>query len=208
METTIENMHLDGGCLCLDFINTVHSRTERPIRDYFSNYEDVIRWTRRTSVLTKREQKELADYANSHPAKAADAFKVMIRAREELFDVFWPATENRKPSGVALKKINRLLSVSLSHLRLVPSKQGIEQAWETGANPLLLPLWMVVKSAYDVLTEESWERIKGCPSCLWLFLDKTKNNRRRWCNSLTCGSIDKATRYYYRKKEESVKKVG
>jgi predicted RNA-binding Zn ribbon-like protein len=51
-----------------------------------------------------------------------------------------------------------------------------------------------------LLTTASYVKIKECPSCGWLFLDKSKNGKRRWCNMLTCGSNDKATRYYHRKK--------
>ncbi|WP_344746998.1 CGNR zinc finger domain-containing protein [Streptosporangium vulgare] len=36
----------------------------------------------------------------------------------------------------------------------------------------------------------------ACPSCYWLFLDTSKNGRRRWCSMTTCGSRDKARRYY------------
>jgi predicted RNA-binding Zn ribbon-like protein len=42
------------------------------------------------------------------------------------------------------------------------------------------------------------ERIKLCPGhdCGWLFLDETKNGRRRWCTMETCGNRAKANRHY------------
>lgn len=203
METTIDTMHLDGGYLCLDFINTVHSRTETPIRDYLLTYEDVLRWTNRTGILSKKEQKYLSDYAADHPDRAKKAFKKIINAREALFTLFGAIAEDRKPAIDSIEIFNRLLTKALVHVKLVPAKDKMQVVWEQGSDPLMLPLWMAVKSAYDILIEEPQDRIKACPSCYWLFLDKTKNNKRRWCNSLTCGSIDKASRYYYRKKKES-----
>lgn len=202
MDSTIENMNLDGGCLCLDFINTVHSRTEEPVRDYFFTYNDIIRWTARTGIVSKKVQKSLSAYAAAHPEKAESSFRKMIRAREELFALFGAIAGNKRPASEVIDKLNRLLALALTHMELVPAGDKMEIKWKEGPDPLLLPLWMVVKSAYDVLTQESQEKIKACPSCLWLFLDKTKNQKRRWCNSLSCGSIDKASRYYYRKKEE------
>jgi len=63
------------------------------------------------------------------------------------------------------------------------------------------PFKSVIKSAYDILTAEDFTRIKECPGCGWIFLDKTKNGKRRWCNMKVCGSSDKASRYYYRKRK-------
>lgn len=46
-------------------------------------------------------------------------------------------------------------------------------------------------------------RIKLCPAedCGWLFLDETKNARRRWCAMETCGNRAKARRNYARSKK-------
>jgi predicted RNA-binding Zn ribbon-like protein len=40
-------------------------------------------------------------------------------------------------------------------------------------------------------------RIKVCanPGCRWAFHDRTRGNRRRWCNDLTCGNRDKVRRF-------------
>jgi predicted RNA-binding Zn ribbon-like protein len=67
---------------------------------------------------------------------------------------------------------------------------------------LYLPLRMALKSAYDILTGEEPRRIKECGACGWLFLDRSKNNARRWCDMQSCGSIDKSRRYYQRKKQQ------
>jgi predicted RNA-binding Zn ribbon-like protein len=198
----IETMNLDGGCLCLDFINTVHSRMETPVNDYLHSYQDVIRFANHTGILSQKQQQHLLDYAAKHPGKARYAFKKIKTVREELYALFRPITEDKKPAAGIIDHFNKLLSAALSHLHIKPSAGKMQLAWKEEKDPLLLPLWMVIKSAYDVLLNEPPDRIKACPACLWLFLDKTKNNKRRWCNSLSCGSIDKASRYYYRKKEE------
>lgn len=200
MKHDIENMHLDGGRLCLDFINTVHSRAKPTIDDYLYSYADIMRWTKRTAILSNKQQHHLQAYADQHPAKAKQAFKKMIACREELYRLFRSLADGRRPEDEVVNSFNQFLPDALSHLRIMPQANVMQLVWTEGKDPLLLPLRMVIKSAYDVLINEPEERIKACPSCFWLFLDKTKNNKRRWCNSLACGSIDKATRYYYRKK--------
>lgn len=203
MVKDIESMNLDGGCLCLDFVNTVHSRIEIPLRDYLHSYEDMVKFADHTGILSKKQQQYLLAYAAKYPGKAKYAYRKIKKAREELFNLFYRITEGKRPTAGMLDYFNKLLSVALSHLYIKPSDGNkMQLAWKEEKDLLLLPLWMVIKSAYDVLLNEPTERIKACPACLWLFLDKTKNNKRRWCNSLSCGSIDKASRYYYRKKEE------
>ncbi|MCB9297188.1 MAG: CGNR zinc finger domain-containing protein [Lewinellaceae bacterium] len=51
-----------------------------------------------------------------------------------------------------------------------------------------------------LLQTERWPRIRACPSCGWLFLDTSKNGRRRWCNMQACGSQAKARRWYHKNK--------
>ncbi len=56
-------------------------------------------------------------------------------------------------------------------------------------------------SAVSVLTAaQELERVELCPGedCGWLFLDESKNRRRRWCSMETCGNRAKARRHYQR----------
>ncbi len=53
-------------------------------------------------------------------------------------------------------------------------------------------LWPVVCLAVEVLTSSEIARVKECANpddCDWLFLDSSKNNRRRWCSMEGCGSL-------------------
>ena len=58
------------------------------------------------------------------------------------------------------------------------------------------PLWPLIYSALDLLTT-SLERVRLCEShdCGWLFLDTSRNGRRRWCSMQGCGSREKMRRY-------------
>jgi predicted RNA-binding Zn ribbon-like protein len=61
----------------------------------------------------------------------------------------------------------------------------------------------VSRAAAELLIGEDIGYVRQCASddCSWLFLDKTKNHRRRWCDMKSCGNRDKARRYYQRQKE-------
>ncbi len=46
------------------------------------------------------------------------------------------------------------------------------------------------------------ERMKICGNCGWLFIDRSKNKSRAWCDMAVCGNRAKANRHYRRKKKE------
>ncbi|MGH8826162.1 MAG: CGNR zinc finger domain-containing protein [Jiangellaceae bacterium] len=48
----------------------------------------------------------------------------------------------------------------------------------------------------QLLTTGPLDRIGRCPGCGCLFLDTSRNGRRRWCSMSTCGSRTKSARYY------------
>lgn len=71
---------------------------------------------------------------------------------------------------------------------------------ETAKPPKHPPLLdAIATSAMALLSDpREMERIKLCPGddCGWLFLDETKNARRKWCMMETCGNRAKAARHY------------
>ena len=74
---------------------------------------------------------------------------------------------------------------------------GLEVAATTPAGRALAPLAGALMAAQ---ADRSWTRVKACArdSCRWLFYDTTRNRSRTWCTSTTCGSREKAKRYYRR----------
>ena len=61
---------------------------------------------------------------------------------------------------------------------------------------------LIALSALSLISDDrELSRIKECPGhdCGWLFLDETKNARRKWCIMETCGNRAKASRHYAKK---------
>lgn len=72
---------------------------------------------------------------------------------------------------------------------LLPTDSGWD-AFTAGALPGLLEL-----AAAD-------DRVRTCgdPACDWLFVDRSRNHSRQWCDMGTCGSRAKMSRYRQRKR--------
>ena len=73
----------------------------------------------------------------------------------------------------------------------------LEVASASPAGRAIAPLAGAIVAAQ---ADGSWARVKACArdSCRWLFYDTTRNHSRTWCTSTTCGSREKAKRYYRR----------
>jgi len=55
-------------------------------------------------------------------------------------------------------------------------------------------------SALSLLAHDRRTRLKVCRNCNWLFLDRSRNGSRLWCDMAVCGNRRKASRHYRRRK--------
>jgi predicted RNA-binding Zn ribbon-like protein len=55
-------------------------------------------------------------------------------------------------------------------------------------------------SAMRLLDTTSIDRLKICGHCGWLFIDRSRNRSRMWCDMAVCGNRIKAKRFYERNK--------
>ena len=200
---TIRTITFDGGCLCFDFVNTVGSRLEDPLREYLPGYEDVLVFAQRQEILPEPILTQLGKYAGEHEKEATKVLAEIVAIRENMFQLFSAIAHGKSIPPPVLKTFNRDLRVGFSHIEFKPEKDGLGIGWRIKENDLYLPLRMALKSGYDILTTQEPRRMKECSCCGWLFLDQSKNNTRRWCDMQACGSVTKSRRYYKRKKEKA-----
>jgi predicted RNA-binding Zn ribbon-like protein len=199
-ERNITNLPLDGGLLCLDFVNTVHTRKKAVFHEYLQNYGMFLQWCTKVNIVGSEELKALEEIVIHSPAKAITAYHHLMIARDVLYHFFSAKADNKPVETDVLNEFNTFLSEAFQHIGFENSKDGIKQIWVNPQNELNAPLWKIMKSAYDILTAPEAKYVKECSACGWLFLDKSRTHSRRWCNPLECGSVDKATRYYHRMK--------
>jgi predicted RNA-binding Zn ribbon-like protein len=194
-------MTIDGGCACFNFVNTVHSRVEDDKYDYLNSYEDLIEWMKKIKLLPAEKLKNLEKLAALNNKAAVKALIKIKKQRELLYNFFSPVIHNMEPEDNVVKRINKFLSDALSDLSF-NYKNGELKLELNNSNPdLYEPLKIIYKDVFDIIITIPQNRLKECKACGWLFLDKSKNNSRTWCSMQTCGSLEKAKRYYYRKKE-------
>jgi len=57
------------------------------------------------------------------------------------------------------------------------------------------------RSALKLIASPDTDRLKICPNCEWLFLDRSKNRSRTWCDMAVCGNRAKARLHYQKKRK-------
>jgi predicted RNA-binding Zn ribbon-like protein len=194
------SLRLHGGELCLDFTNTLHDRTIEGSKDYLECFDDLVDWLAFTRALSGAEVQRLRKDSAAHPMKAKQGFWDAVNFRELLFRILFALAIHKNPHPDDLASLNQELARILQHTRLSYSSKRFTACRDHDVDTLTTALWPICRSAIDLLLANNFDRLKKCPKCHWLFYDKSKNGKRRWCSMETCGSIDKSLRYYYRKK--------
>lgn len=204
---------LVGGALCLDFVNTVRGRVsnadrrggrddaDRIVGERLASYDALLRWTVLAGVLTTGQAKLLAQEASERPADAEAALARALAVREAMYRVFRAAIHEWPPREDDLETLNRELRIARAHERLVASpRYGFE--WNETRGALDRMVWPVVRSAAELLTSASLERVGQCPGdeCGWLFLDTSRSRRRQWCDMGECGNVAKVRRFRQRRR--------
>jgi predicted RNA-binding Zn ribbon-like protein len=190
---------LTGGNLCLDFANTVDCRPTKQRRELLNEYGDLISWGRQAGALTRREIRHLLRRAAACPREAASVLEKARLLREAIFQIVAAAAAGAQVPVRALEVINADLPKALTRLRLARAADGFAWDWADDL-PVDRVLWPVLRSAGDLLTSDELGRVRECASdrCAWLFLDRSRNRSRRWCDMSVCGNRDKARRHYQR----------
>lgn len=186
-------LDLFGGAECLDFANTVNSRTA-PEYDYLSNYAVFADWTVRAGISSADQGSRLKSLADQDASRAHGAFVKALQYREIIYQLFRKVARKKEPDPVELRLFLHLYSDALVHGEFVRDEDHFKIEWEPAAD-LESPLWPILNSAGQILFSAELAHIKECPNCGWLFVDRSKNQSRKWCSMETCGARDKTRRY-------------
>jgi len=192
-----------GGNLCLDFINTVDNRTSPGNeKELLNSYSDLLRWGEQARTLTPKQAERLLRLAAEAPGHAQSAIHRAVQLREAMYSVFSAVAERRGIPGAALGVLNAAMQKAAQHAQIVHTNRNFSWEWTLPEESLDSVVWPVIRSTAELLTSDDVGYVRACASsdCGWLFLDKTKNHRRRWCEMKTCGNRNKARRYYQRTK--------
>lgn len=167
-----------GGALALDVANSVILRFD-PARsvDRFADANNLAAFPEAASRLcAERPEQPLKPLPIGRAAS--------LIALREAIDRHFRAEATSQPSPVLLADL----------------LEQIAQALRAGASGDLD--FETAMSALRLISPSRSGALKICPNCEWLFLDRSKNKSRAWCDMAVCGNRVKARLHYHRKRQE------
>ena len=191
--------------LCLDFANTAQWHTSENPQEYLNTYRDFLEWGHKEGLLSEKDVQKLNKEAGKNPVTSEKVLKRAVELREAIYRIFSSVAAGRQPEDGDLSILNRDLAKTMARSRIMAIKDGF--IWDTNGDKQELD-WMlkpIVRSAAELLTSDELGRVKECADdrgCGWLFLDRSKNKSRIWCDMKDCGNRAKARRFYKRKQNK------
>jgi predicted RNA-binding Zn ribbon-like protein len=191
-----------GGAAPLDFVNTVSSRLCDGEKDLLSDYGDLVAWGRQAGLIDKPRAAALRRIAVKQSARAAVTLGRARKLREALFRILTAISGGMRPERKDIGILNDFLKEAMGRLCLEDTPEGLRWCWRQEETALDLILWPISRSAAELLTSSDLERVSECNAsgCHWLFLDRSRNRSRRWCDMKSCGNRTKVRRHYQKKK--------
>ncbi|MEO5759776.1 MAG: CGNR zinc finger domain-containing protein [Mesorhizobium sp.] len=183
-----------GGLLALDTANTVVLRCD-PQRtfDRFDNPTEIGRFAHAASGFRSAE---LGGRPLTAPSPDAIA-PVVLSIREATDRLFRGAVSK---GAVATADLPGFLGACADGLAGSHTEIGAPgKPFGDPATPIAFEAALAV-SALSLLREDTAARLRICPNCTWLFVDRSRNSSRLWCDMAVCGNRQKASRHYRRRR--------
>lgn len=188
--------------MCLDFVNTLDDRFSDHPKELLTSYRDLARFAEDSGVLSPHQVDRLCAHGDESPNRAHKALESAIKLREAMSEILYAVAQERPVPKAALALLNHSVQQAAQHTTLVPSDEKFEWQCDPAHDNLEAPLWPIARSAADLLCSDRLHFVRACasPTCEWLFLDESKNHRRRWCDMTKCGNRAKVRNFYKRQK--------
>jgi len=186
-----------GGVLALDTANTVVLRGDPRGFDRFADPAEIARFAEAASAMRAAELGGRR-LAAPEPERIAPVVLEIREATDRLF-------RNAVPAGACRHHRHAAFPAGLREgagRRGRKDRRAGKTVRRYPAAPIAFEAALAV-SALSLLGEGgegALARLRICPNCNWLFLDRSRNASRLWCDMAVCGNRRKASRHYHRRR--------
>ncbi|NGO52854.1 CGNR zinc finger domain-containing protein [Allomesorhizobium camelthorni] len=194
MAVTWTQHRFSGGALALDAANTVVLRDD--VARTFDRFDDPVEIARFAEAASDFRAEELGGRALA----VADPHRIaptVIAIRETTDRLFRGVASEGLVATTALPDFLEACAAGLRGDHSSVAAPG--KPFGDPATPIALEAALAV-SALSLMTQDSLRRLRICRNCNWLFLDRSRNGSRLWCDMAVCGNRQKARRHYRRRK--------
>lgn len=192
-----------GGDPCVDFVNTVDLWPVTPGNDRLRSYDDLLAWSVQAGLIDAETTHALRRVSSSDEEEAG---RVLARARAlraHLRSILAAISSGESPDKRAVEAIAAMARKAAGHSELSSEAGGYVWTLDPAYRDRLeWPVWELARAAVALLTSDALQHVRECANerCHWMFVDRSRNHSRRWCDMAVCGNRAKARRNYARRK--------
>jgi predicted RNA-binding Zn ribbon-like protein len=188
----------------LNFANTESGRGFPSHVNHLREGQHVAIWLKHARALPPEDADWLGREVSKRPDLGADLLKQAIALREPIHAIGAALGHRAKPPEASLAKLSVLHARYISQAELAPGALSCRWRWSLRDAPVEAALGPIALAAVRLFTEGDFHRIRECGghACGWLFYDRSKNNRRRWCEMEVCGNRAKQRRLAARRRAD------
>lgn len=179
----------------VEFANLIGASVEQ-----LRTCEDLLSWGARAGALTAEQETALRRRAAAEPNQADRVLQKARRFGAALYRLLRSAVEG-EPDRAELEGFNQYAAEALGHGRVAYAHGAFRLGFDA-AGRLEGVLAVIAWDAVELLRGSDLDRLRVCasPGCGKLFVDRSKNASRRWCDMSRCGNTEKARRFLARRK--------
>jgi predicted RNA-binding Zn ribbon-like protein len=183
-----------GGTVALDFANTICYRDDPARRfDRITGADELLAFAEAALRYS-----DAGGWPAATPDRELDDVQLAFyrAVRETIDGLFRGAARGGTVETPTFQGLLRAHHDLLSGRRIRVGASGFE------IDPADRPAFalVVTQSAMRLAASPELQRLKRCPNCHWLFIDRSRNSSRVWCDMLTCGNRAKSERHYRRRR--------
>jgi len=196
---SFQSRDLVAGNVVLDLVNTVTARNTSPT-DWLDGYPRVLEWARLSNAYDEADLRRLERLQSARPVSSRAALRRLRDLREALLEAFTAKIQQRDVTPAALSRIERDWRAAVTHAQLRREADRIVPTLSVARSGLEYIRHDLVLKGVELLDSAPVDRTRVCPGdhCGWLFVDRSRGGKRRWCDMATCGNLAKTKKHYER----------
>ncbi|MDQ5824417.1 MAG: CGNR zinc finger domain-containing protein [Chloroflexota bacterium] len=185
--------------ISIHFANSVVWRASEQPQEMLTEPDKLLRFARWAGIFNEGEVTYLRQEAADAPEEAEAALERAKVAREATYRVLLAVANHLPPSASDMSLLNEVIAEAQAQMHLAPTEtdNGFEWRWKSETPRFDMARWAAARSLAELLTSEELKKVKSCPGegCAFLFMDLSRNGKRRWCEMDLCGNRTKVKRF-------------
>jgi len=158
----VPNFDLSGGCLCLNFANTLDKRLSENPEDNLTGYAEFVNFGQQTGVLSLSEARKLTAEGRGDQAEASRLFHEAVTLREIIYRIMSAVAERKEVSEADKDALNAEIQKRNAGSLIAPVPGQLAWRWVEKSSGVDRLIGNIVRSAVEVLTSDDIERVKRC----------------------------------------------